>query len=328
MKPWLWIPPHLAHDWAPKAISFSSHFFPAQPPHWNSFTWNQIQFPNRIGIAGGVDKNGECLKAWYKLGCGFTEIGTITPLPQKPNPGKIIDRNVAQKVLWNKMGFPSLGADFVLSQLQKNISFKQGPLFINIGKNRDTSLEKAHEDYLVLIQKFKSLADAFVVNISSPNTVGLRQLLSKEYLKSFISPIVQKAQNIPVLVKLSPDMSEEDFYNSLEVCVSEGVRGFVLTNTTTDRSFVPELPKEGGVSGLLLKEKSILALRRAHEYLSQNRQNYLLISVGGIFSPEDVFERLHFGADLAQIYTGLIFNGPGIFRRIAGAASEREINKS
>lgn len=324
MKPWLWLPPQLAHDLAPQAISLYSQICPATPPEWQSFQWQNLFFPNRIGIAGGADKTGACFKSWYRLGCGFTEIGTITPLPQDPNPGVIIQRDGNSLSLWNKMGFPSPGAEVVLQNLEKQIAHKKGPLFINIGKNRNTSLENASEDYKKLVQKFKTLADVFVVNISSPNTQGLRKLQTADYLKSFLAPILESAGSTPVLVKLSPDMNDEELLQTLEICVQCGAKGFVLTNTTLARTQTPQFPVEGGVSGRPLKERSTQVLRLAHQFLQKNRGDYLLVSAGGVFTAEDVFERLHFGADLVEIYTGLVFNGPGLFHKIAGAARERQ----
>lgn len=316
MKPWLLIPPGWAHDLAPLVLPIYALMNGKKTPAWRSFTWRGLEFQNPLGIAGGVDKNAENLKEWWSLGCGFVEVGTVTPRPQLANPGKILDRDKTHFSLWNRMGFPSHGADEVFYNLTSYAPNFRTPVFVNIGKNRDTANEDALQDYSFLIDKFRPVADAFVVNISSPNTKGLRDLQSRENLEHLIAPIVAKVshyQPTPVLVKLSPDLGEEALIQAVNICHDLGVDGFVLTNTTLSRHQGCSYPEEGGLSGKPLADLSRQALKVAQEALGAKRQGKLLVSVGGLMTPEDVVERLNEGADLVQAYSALSFHGPSFF---------------
>lgn len=318
-KPWLLLPPKLAHDLSNWGLPLFTLIHRESIPTWKPLTWKGMHFRNPLGIAGGVDKNAEHLNSWWHLGCGFIEVGTVTPLPQDPNPGKIVDRDKKLEAMWNKMGFPSAGADEVFYNLRFHSGEYKTPIFVNIGKNRQTANESASEDYLFLIEKFKNHADAFVVNISSPNTQGLRNLQGREQLTQLLLPLLKKSQEIqkPLLVKLSPDMPEEQFIESVQTCQLLGVNGLVLTNTTLSRPSGCRFPPEGGMSGKPLKDLSIKALQLAVKSLGEKRKDMLIISVGGIMTPEDVFERLQMGADLVQIYSALIFHGPQFFHDVA-----------
>ncbi|WP_413288787.1 quinone-dependent dihydroorotate dehydrogenase [Bdellovibrio sp. HCB337] len=323
MKPWLLLPPQWAHDLGPFGLKLFSLTQNQPTPAWKSFTWNNLVFKNPLGLAGGVDKNAESLKEWWAFGVGFAEIGTVTPRPQSANPGKIMDRDSHHHALWNKMGFPSFGADEVFYNLRA-YDYKQTPVFVNIGKNRDTANEDAVDDYIYLIDRLRSQADAFVVNISSPNTKGLRDLQNKEALARLLEPVVQrshKGDSKPVLLKLSPDMSDENLEDALEVAVKTGIDGFVLTNTTLSRPQGIQFPAEGGLSGAPLKDLSRQTLQKSLQILGKNRAGKLIVSAGGVMSPEDVFERLQMGADLVEIYSALIFEGPGFFREVASRYS-------
>lgn len=319
MKPWLWLPAPLAHELGPWALNLLSWIYDEEPiPSWASLQWRGLNFKNPLGIAGGVDKNADNMTDWWRLGAGFVEIGTVTPLPQKPNPGPIIKRNITQQALWNKMGFPSEGAREVFYNLKKFGPPFRTPIFLNIGKNRQTPNREALADYLSCVKSFESLAQVFVVNISSPNTSGLRDLQSPENLKSLIGPLKEHLQthnNQPLLIKLSPDQGPDQLSEAVRICSELGIDGFVLTNTTTARTTESEFPKEGGVSGLPLKEQSRNALRIVVDSLGSQRQDKLIVSVGGVLSPEDVFERLRDGADLVQVYSALVFSGPCFFRQ-------------
>jgi dihydroorotate dehydrogenase len=320
-KPWLYLNAARAHDWAPLFLTLYKLFPNRKTPEWKSFNWKNLQFKNRLGIAGGVDKDAEFLDAWWKMGSGFIELGTVTPQPQEPNPGQIIDRDNASQALWNKMGFPSGGAiEFRANLLQIENSPRQTPVFINIGKNRTTSLEEAHFDYEVLIDELSDLADAFVINISSPNTAGLRALQQADNLKKFLAPIIElnkKKLNLPLLLKISPDNSREELAAVINTAAEAGISGFILTNTTIKRKPSMKFSAEGGVSGAPLKELSIQNLKWTLEILGKHRNNFLIVSAGGVLTPEDVAERLHLGADLVQIYSALIFEGPGFFQKVA-----------
>ncbi|MBO9668361.1 MAG: quinone-dependent dihydroorotate dehydrogenase [Bdellovibrio sp.] len=320
MRPWLLLPPKFAHDVTPYALPFISFLHGKKTPEWNSFTWRDMTFKNPLGIAGGVDKNAEHLDDWWKLGCGFVEVGTVTPQSQRANPGKIMDRDLRLRAMWNKMGFPSHGADEVFYNLAFYAPNYRTPIFVNIGKNRNTPNSEAVKDYLSLVDTFRPFADAFVVNISSPNTQGLRDLQKKENLGALLSPILDRVSHFeptPVLVKLSPDMGEEGLAEAISNCADLGVDGFVLTNTTLSRPAGCHFPAEGGLSGAPLKQLSQRALQIAVQTLGKKREGKLLVSAGGILSPEDVFERLQMGADLVQIYSALVFHGPGFFHDVA-----------
>jgi dihydroorotate dehydrogenase len=324
MKPWLWLPPKLAHDLSPLALELVSQFYDERTPAWGSFIWNEIVFKNRLGLAGGVDKNGDHLLAWQKLGCGFIEVGTVTPEPQSPNPGQILDRSVKDLALWNKMGFPSAGAEDVFFNVR---SFKQHsniPVFVNIGKNRTTPNEMAASDYVKLIHRFQNIAEAFVVNISSPNTKGLRDLAQPEVLSQFLKPIAE-AQNEfrttkPLLIKLSPDLQIDDLKRAIDTCHQFDIDGYVLTNTTLERKTQKQFSTEGGVSGKPVAERSKTVLRAVIEHLGSEKSKKLVISVGGVMTARDVFERIDMGADLVEVYTTLIFSGLHFFRKVAGEA--------
>lgn len=328
MKPWLWIPAKWAHDLSPYFLDIYSQFSNSGTPAWNPLHWNGLVFKNRLGLAGGVDKNGDSLKSWQRLGCGFIELGTVTPEPQKPNPGLIIDRSLADGALWNKMGFPSHGADDVYYNLA---SFKREsslPILVNIGKNRTTSNEDAHLDYVRLIHRFHTLADAFVVNISSPNTNGLRDLAQPEALSRFLNPVMeaqtQLQSNKPILIKLSPDLENDDLNRVIDTCSKFDVKGFVLTNTTLERNTQKSFPVEGGVSGAPLAKRSKQALQNVIKHLGAEKSKKLVISVGGVMTAEDVFERIELGADLVEVYSALILSGPQFFRKVAQTSHDQQ----
>lgn len=317
-KPWLLLPAKWAHDLGPFALQLYGMFVERPTPVWRSLVWRGLVFKNPLGIAGGVDKNADNLPAWWSLGCGFVEVGTVTPLPQEPNEGRIIDRHLPSRSLWNRMGFPSAGASEVLANLLALKPYRT-PVFVNIGKNRATPNEAAADDYVSLIRAFAPAADVFVVNISSPNTKGLRDLQSAHALRSLLQPVVKEAAQVgrPLLVKLSPDMEDAALAEAAEVAVSAGVDGFVLTNTTLSRPSGVPYPPEGGMSGEPLKEKSLAALRLVVKTLGARREGKLIVSVGGIMTAGDVFARLKEGADLVQVYSALIVEGPGFIRTVA-----------
>lgn len=318
-RPWLFLPPKLAHDISPKVLPVFAKIRPLKDPHYRPLKWRHLYFSNRIGLAGGSDKNAENVEDWLKLGAGFVEVGTVTPLPQSPNPGKIVDRSPSQEAVWNKMGFPNKGVDYLQGKLSQLSKDRLAPVFVNIGKNRNTPNERAHEDYIKCMQTVGDLADVFVVNISSPNTKGLRDLFKKEIFGPFLNQIIEAKpnKNTPILLKLSPDIGEENLYQVLDLSLGAGVDGWILTNTTTDRSFpgVP-FPKEGGLSGRPLAAKSKEMLERTINYLGSARTDQLLVSVGGISDAKDVQERFEMGADLVQLYSALIFQGPFLFQHI------------
>ncbi|MNT03242.1 Dihydroorotate dehydrogenase [compost metagenome] len=237
-----------------------------------------------------------------------------------------MDRDLKLEAMWNKMGFPSHGADEVFYNLAFYGPKYRTPIFVNIGKNRSTPNSEAVNDYLYLVDKFRPLADAFVVNISSPNTQGLRELQSKANLRSLLCPLLDRVSHFeptPILVKLSPDMPEDLLAETVQNCADIGVNGLVLTNTTLSRPANCHFSQEGGLSGAPLKPLSRRALEIAVQSLGKKRKDMLLVSVGGIMSPEDVFERLQMGADLVQIYSALVFHGPHFLLDVARKYHER-----
>lgn len=326
MKPWLWLPANLAHDLAPIGLQLLSTFREPVSYKWNPFAWRGLSFENRLGIAGGVDKDGESIEDWWTLGPGFIEVGTVTPLPQGPNPGRIVARDKEARALWNKMGFPGSGLEVVRRNLRDLPLERTTPLFLNVGKNRTTPNDRAVDDYAKCIAELAGLADAFVINVSSPNTSGLRDLLLPANLSKFLGGVLQArsastAPATPVLLKLSPDLSDEDLANALGVSVDLGIDGFVATNTTLARGPRSPFPPEGGVSGGPLAQQSKEILRKLLRELGSARRDKLVVSVGGVMTPEDVFERLELGADLVQVYTALAYEGPGFFRHVYDASA-------
>ncbi|MBX3022840.1 MAG: quinone-dependent dihydroorotate dehydrogenase [Bdellovibrionales bacterium] len=316
VKPWLWLSPALAHKLSPTVLKSLSLFSPDKPPEWQPLEWRGLHFPNRLGVAGGVDKDARNIKSWWALGAGFLEIGTITPQPQPGNTPPVLGRDVSQEALWNRLGFPSQGVGRIKKRLVEMKRPFLTPVFANIGKNAATPLESAAEDYVELLNQLRGTVDGFVVNISSPNTKGLRDLLKPERLQEFLRPILQKKSE-PILLKLSPDMEDEELERVLTISHDLGIDGWILTNTSQGIRDNLRFPKEGGVSGRPLAGRSKALLQRTLRLLGPRRQGRLIVSVGGVMSAEDVQERLALGADLVQVYSALIFEGPYFFRKVA-----------
>lgn len=310
------LPAATAHSLAGAALSVYSSWQTPGTFEWSPLEWKNLRFKNPLGIAGGMDKNASLLSVWKKIGPGFIEVGTVTPRPQKANSGKIVAREWDRRILWNRMGFPSHGADEVFYNLQKEKSDYGLPIFVNIGKNRETPNAEAAEDYFFLMSRLSPVADAFVINISSPNTTGLRELQESEFLQRLIGT-GRKITHKPLLVKLSPDMDSQQFESLVKECADLGFDGFVLTNTTLHRPKENHFPDVGGLSGSFLKEKSEQILKQTIQILGPRRKDFLLVSVGGILTPEDVKHRLAMGADLVQCYSALVFEGPTFFQQVA-----------
>jgi dihydroorotate dehydrogenase len=281
-----------------------------------------LHFSNPLGLAAGYDKDG---LAWRGLAClGFShiEVGTVTPKPQPGNPLPRLFRLPAEQALINCMGFPGRGGDFVLHQISKPRP-KNLVLGVNIGKNKDTPLEKAVDDYLYLMRVFHSLADYLVVNVSSPNTVGLRQLQGRQALDSLLTQLTHEREllrppgssSIPILVKLAPDLSDSELEDALDVSMANGMDGIVATNTTLSRDNINSAlsHKAGGLSGKPLFQRSLAMVEKIYKWTNGKIP---IIGVGGIDSTTGVQKMLDAGARLVQIYTGLIYEGPGLVRRI------------
>lgn len=318
MKPWLWLPAKWSHTLAPTLLPLMSWCGSQSPTRWRPFSWKGLEFANPLGLAGGVDKDGRQLLNWQRLGAGFLEVGTITPRPQGPNPGRIMDRDTRTLSVWNKMGFPNPGAENVQKVLESIHSEIKVPLFINIGKNRDTDNSAAMSDYVKAYQILKNSSQTFVINISSPNTKGLRDLQSKSALQELLKSLRNEIGDKNLLLKLSPDLSDDQLKECLDIGLKENMDGFILTNTTLQRPCdLPYSPQEGGVSGIPLKDLSRHSLKVSLNHLGDDRKQKLIISVGGIMDANEIQWRLDQGANLVQVYSALIYSGPFFFRKMA-----------
>ncbi len=276
-----------------------------------------LTFPSPIGIAAGFDKNGLLMPILAALGFGFVEVGTVTLRPQPGNPRPRLFRYPEQKALINRLGFNNDGADTVAARL---MSWKRTiPLFVNIGKNRDVPLDGAADDYGACAMKLAPLADAVVVNLSSPNTPSLRELQRPEHLEPILRAV---GSSKPRLVKIAPDVDEVLLGEICDVCVKLA-DGMICTNTTIARPFVAA--ESGGLSGAPLLAPSTSVLAAVRKYAGPS---FPLVGVGGIFTDDDVRERLDAGADLVQLYTGFIYEGPllpsRLSRGVAGRRSEKD----
>jgi dihydroorotate dehydrogenase len=274
-----------------------------------------LRFPNPIGLAAGFDKNAVALPAWAGLGFGFVEIGTVTALAQAGNPRPRVFRLPEMEALINRLGFNNEGAERIgcrLEALRASHAWPAIPVGINIGKSRITPLERASEDYLQTYQRLRDLGDYFVLNVSSPNTPGLRQLQERNALGNLFKTIQEESQAGPLLAKIAPDLTVGQIDDVVELAETCKLAGLIATNTTVDHSAVPaNQRREGGLSGKPLRA-------RALEVLQQIRKRTLLpvISVGGIMGADDAKARFDAGADLIQVFTGFVYRGPGLIGEI------------
>jgi dihydroorotate dehydrogenase len=285
-----------------------------------------LKFKNPVGLAAGFDKNADVINEMGNLGFGFIEVGTITPLPQDGNLKPRMFRLPADGALINRMGFNNRGMDVVaehIAEYRKNASPAQSGLIIggNIGKNKVTPNEEAVNDYIRCFDRLFDVVDYFVVNVSSPNTPGLRQLQEKEPLMQLLNTLQQRNSkngiSRPILLKIAPDLAETQLDDIVEIVQQSGIAGVIATNTTVSRDKLTAddtLKKEaGGLSGKPLTRRSTEVI----SYLAKkSKGTFPIIGVGGIHSPEDAMEKLAAGASLVQLYTGFIYEGPGLIGRI------------
>lgn len=276
-----------------------------------------LTFPNPIGLAAGFDKNADGVTVWEKLGFGFMELGTITPRPQPGNPQPRIFRLPAEQGLINRMGFPNLGAEEVARRLEKlrgTARWPRIPVGLNLGKNKDTALENAGRDYVACFQRTRDLADYFVVNVSSPNTPGLRQLQQGQLLDSILGPLREEDPDgrRPLLIKIAPDLEEPQLEAVVQAVEKFRLAGIIATNTTIDKRGL-SVQEEGGASGRPLTARSTEIIRTVHR-LTGGRVP--IIGVGGIFNADDARAKLEAGATLLQLYTGFVYEGPLVARTI------------
>ncbi|UCF59901.1 MAG: quinone-dependent dihydroorotate dehydrogenase [Anaerolineaceae bacterium] len=282
-----------------------------------------LDFPNPVGMAAGYDKDGRAFHGLACLGFGHLELGTVTPHSQVGNPRPRIFRLPQDEALINRMGFPNAGCAELLQRIQRRGRPPGVVLGVNIGKGTDTPLDEASDDYLILLRTFYTVADYLVVNISSPNTIGLRRLQAREYLEELLEALssarseleVAERRSVPILVKLSPDLNDDELEDAVGVVQGTGMDGIIATNTTVDRSGLssPFRDETGGLSGNPLRERSTEMVRHIHKLTGGELP---IVGVGGIFSAEDAREKLEAGATLIQVYTGLVYRGPGLVRGI------------
>ena len=268
-------------------------------------------FTNPVGLAAGFDKDGDYVRAMPALGFGFTEIGTVTPKPQPGNPKPRLFRHIDEAAIQNAMGFNNKGSWHMIQRLKK-LRFFDYPIGINIGKNKVTPENEALRDYETLFRAFKDYGTYIVINISSPNTPGLRDLQNETFIRE-VFRIGQSITDRPILLKIAPDMEPEQAIALCTTAVEAGAAGIIATNTTVDYSLVKRPESIGGISGAPLREKSFELFRAIAEKLHDRT---LLISVGGIDSAAEAYRRIRTGASLVQIYTGLIYHGPTLAHTI------------
>ena len=287
-----------------------------------------LDFPNPVGMAAGMDKNGDYIDALGSLGFGFIEIGTVTPRPQPGNPKPRVFRLEKATAMINRLGFNNKGVDYLVEKAKKR-KFK-GILGINIGKNFDTPIEQAAEDYLICLEKVYPHADYITINISSPNTKGLRDLQGAEQLNGLLGAINARREQlayeydkrVPLVVKVAPDLEDKQIPEIAEVVARNKFDGLIATNTTISREQVKGMRhagQQGGLSGapVLKKANHVLAAFRA-----ALPSDIALIGVGGITRGEDAAEKVKLGADLVQFYTGFVYRGPDLVRDCLMAISK------
>jgi len=284
-----------------------------------------LRFPNKVGLAAGFDKDGKYMDLMSNLGFGFLEIGTVTPKPQKGNDQPRLFRLKEDEALINRMGFNNEGVDFLVDRLK---SFKRTEVIIggNIGKNKVTPNEEAVNDYLICFEKLFDWVDYFVVNVSSPNTPGLRALQEKEPLKRILQALqdvnAKKDQRKPILLKIAPDLTNEQLDDVVEIIFETHLDGLIATNTTIDRSTLQTSEStiegigNGGLSGAPLQNRSTEVI----SYIAKKSQGKIpIIGVGGINSAKAAKEKLEAGASLVQVYSGMIYEGPTLIKKIKKA---------
>ena len=320
------IDPEIAHHFTIACLRIASRVDPVlrpltcfrpEPKPRNLFG---LTFPNPIGLAAGLDKNGVALPAWAALGFGFIEIGTVTAKPQPGNPKPRIFRLPEQHALINRLGFNNDGAEVIAERLRKlrqSGRWPGVPVGINIGKSMVTPVREANADYLSSFQVLREFADYVVLNVSSPNTPGLRELQGADALADLLHTIGENNVTAPkpILVKIAPDLAPDQLEQIIATCEAKDIAAVVATNTTLDHSSIPPgKDQQGGLSGAPLREKSTALVRAIAA-----RSKIPIIASGGIIDAESAREKFEAGAKLIQIYTGLIYRGPGLVREIARA---------
>ena len=298
-----------------------SHFRAADDPRLAREVFG-VKFSNPVGLAAGFDKNAVALPAWAGLGFGFAEVGTITARAQPGNPKPRIFRVPEIGGLINRLGFNNDGADRVadrLAHLRKSGRWPAIPVGINLGKSKVTPLDEATLDYLLSFERLQHFGDYFVLNVSSPNTPGLRSLQDRGALDLLLGDVQRRNTGRPLLLKIAPDLEWDAIEEILALCENHRLAGIIATNTTIDHASVPPAARQqGGLSGRPLRARSTEVVR-----FIASRTELPVIAVGGIFSADDALEKFDAGAALIQLYTGFIYEGPELVRRICDALLAR-----
>ena len=281
-----------------------------------------LKFDNPVGLAAGLDKDGDAIDAFGAMGFGFIEVGTVTPRPQPGNDKPRIFRVIPAQGIINRMGFNNKGVDNLIENVKK--SRYKGILGINIGKNKDTPIENGKDDYLICMDKVYPYAGYIAVNISSPNTPNLRQLQYGDALDELLKVLKERQKElaeqhkkyVPLAVKIAPDLTSDELKQVAESLLKYNIDGVIATNTTLDRELIHDMPhaaETGGLSGRPLQNKSTEIIRQLHEYL---KGQIPIIGVGGIDSAMAAREKMQAGAELVQIYSGFIYHGPDLVKNI------------
>jgi len=321
------IDPERAHHFAMAALRGLSYLplHPRPDPRLAREVFG-IRFPSPIGLAAGFDKSATVLPAWEKLGFGFVEAGTITANPQPGNPRPRLFRLPEQQAIINRMGFNNDGVDAVAARLARVKASGRWPCIpvgLNIGKGKSTPIEESAGDYLACFEKLLPFADYFVLNVSSPNTPGLRALQGADALGQLLAAVQRRNRELsptprlrPVLLKIAPDLEFPQIEEIIMLAYQHGLAGIVATNTTLDHESVPEeLRQEGGLSGLPLRRRSTEIVR----FITSRASSMPVIAVGGIHDADSAMEKFDAGASLVQLYTGFIYEGPALIGRIESA---------
>ena len=317
-------PPEPSKKFSLELLNFSSKYMSFLPifNSYNCKTFEKkiflsgLSFRNNVGIAAGLDKEGKYFSALGSLGFGFVEVGTFTPKAQKGNTKPRIKRLKNDSII-NRLGFNNPGIDEGIKNIKRNIKNFNGVLGISIGKNKSTELKNAYKDYIFCMNRCYEVADYLAINISSPNTEGLRNLASDEFIEKLIRELTSEKKrlkekfikNVPIFIKISPDESDKNLFHLIKVSENYGIDGFIVSNT-----YMGEAKGiSGGISGSLLRAKSLKMLKKVNSLSSKNS---ILISSGGISSRSDVKERMENGADLIQIYSSFVYRGPLILEEL------------
>jgi len=326
------LPPESSHDLsldligAAERLKLSSLF--TSNPVSDPVEVMGLKFPNKVGLAAGLDKNGDFFNGLGNFGFGFVEIGTITPRPQPGNPQPRMFRLPEAQAMINRMGFNNKGVDHLVAQVEKRRY--EGVLGINIGKNFDTSVAQAEKDYLICLEKVYQQADYITVNISSPNTPGLRDLQFGQQLDDLLAAIDEKRKvladqyekRVPIAVKIAPDMDEVNLKAVTELLVRHQMDAVIATNTTIDKSMVADMSfgnEQGGLSGAPLTQSSTAIISSLNNIL---KGELPIIGVGGIMNEHDAQDKIAAGASLIQLYSGFIYEGPDLVTRCAKQLAE------